>query len=132
MSGKLQASAILSSQKEARYPLHKSLGGPQSRYGRYGEERELSPGGIRTGAVELDATPTGICRFPEIAKNTVHISAMFPLCTDYPPPQSLNFNANVILKMSATATFQITGYQPLVMTLSSFCVTKCLPAQQRR
>jgi hypothetical protein len=35
-----------------RYPLDRKLGGPQSRYRRYREEKNLAPAGIRTPAVQ--------------------------------------------------------------------------------
>jgi hypothetical protein len=37
--------------------LDRRLGGTQSRYGRYGEEKNLGPAGNRTAAVKLVAIP---------------------------------------------------------------------------
>jgi hypothetical protein len=42
------ASAGSPSGKFPRYPLGRKLGGPQSRSGRYGEEKNLSPSGNQT------------------------------------------------------------------------------------
>jgi hypothetical protein len=38
--------------KEPRYPLERKLGGPQSRSGRCGAEKNLDPSGNRTPAVQ--------------------------------------------------------------------------------
>jgi hypothetical protein len=38
--------------KDPRYPLHRRLGGPQSRSGRFGEEQNLAPAGSPTPAVQ--------------------------------------------------------------------------------
>jgi hypothetical protein len=43
VSGQLHAPTALPPGKEPPYPLDKRLGGPQSRSGRYGEERNLTP-----------------------------------------------------------------------------------------
>jgi hypothetical protein len=47
-SGQLHAPAILLPGREPRYPLHKSLGVPQSQFGLYVEEKSLVPAGNRT------------------------------------------------------------------------------------
>jgi len=38
VSGQLHAPDRFTSRKEPRYPLNRRLGGPQSRYGRFGEK----------------------------------------------------------------------------------------------
>jgi hypothetical protein len=49
VSGKLHAPAALPPEKESRYPLDRRLGGPQSRSGRGGEEKNSQPSpGIET------------------------------------------------------------------------------------
>jgi hypothetical protein len=48
VSGQLHAPAALPPGKEPRYPLDRRLGGPQSRSGRFGEEKILDPTGTRT------------------------------------------------------------------------------------
>jgi hypothetical protein len=48
VSGLLHAQAALPPGKEPRYPLDRSLGGSQSRSGRYGEEKIVDPTGTRT------------------------------------------------------------------------------------
>jgi hypothetical protein len=41
--GQLHVSAALPKRKSPRYPLYRRLGGPQSRSGRYGEEKNSQP-----------------------------------------------------------------------------------------
>jgi hypothetical protein len=48
VSGQLHAPTALPSPKEARYPLDRRFGGPQSRSRRCGEEKILYPTGTRT------------------------------------------------------------------------------------
>jgi hypothetical protein len=48
VSGQIHASAALTPWKEPRYPLDKRLGGPQSRSGHYGEEKNQPPPGIES------------------------------------------------------------------------------------
>jgi hypothetical protein len=48
--------------KSPWYPLDGRLGGPQSRSGRCGEEKNLSPAGNRTLAIHSVAIPTELCR----------------------------------------------------------------------
>jgi len=43
VSGQLHAPAALHSGKETLIPLYRRLGGPQSRYGRGGEEKNSQP-----------------------------------------------------------------------------------------
>jgi hypothetical protein len=43
VSGQLHAPAALPQEKSSRYPLDKRLGGPQSRSGRAGEEKNSQP-----------------------------------------------------------------------------------------
>jgi hypothetical protein len=43
MSGHLHASAVLTPTRNPQYPLNRKLGGPQSRFGRFGEEKNLLP-----------------------------------------------------------------------------------------
>jgi hypothetical protein len=52
VSDQLQAPAALLQVKSPQYPLDKRLGGPQSRYGRNDEEKNLWPAGNRTPAVQ--------------------------------------------------------------------------------
>jgi hypothetical protein len=53
-------------EKETRYSLYRSLGGPQNRSGRYGEEKHLAPARNPTTAVQpvarRDATDTAVIR----------------------------------------------------------------------
>jgi hypothetical protein len=51
-SGQLYAPAALPPGKEPRYPLDKRLGGPQSRFGRCGEQKSLALARNRTPAVQ--------------------------------------------------------------------------------
>jgi hypothetical protein len=46
MSGQLHAPAALPQRKEPRYPLDRGLGGPQSRSGRSGEEKNFALPGL--------------------------------------------------------------------------------------
>jgi hypothetical protein len=62
VSGQLHALADLPQGKSPRYPLDRRLGGPQSRYGRCGEEENLAPAGNRTPAVQPVAIPTELSR----------------------------------------------------------------------
>jgi hypothetical protein len=48
VSGQLHALTALPLGKEPRYPLNRRLGGPQSRFGRLGEDKILDPTGTRT------------------------------------------------------------------------------------
>jgi hypothetical protein len=48
VSGQLHASAALLPGMSSRYPFYRSLGGPQSRSGRYGEVNIFYPTGTRT------------------------------------------------------------------------------------
>jgi hypothetical protein len=50
--------AALPPGKSPRYPLGRRLDGPQSRSGHYEEEKNLSPTGNRTPAVQPVAIPT--------------------------------------------------------------------------
>jgi hypothetical protein len=43
VSGQLHAPAVLPQGKNPRYPLDRTLGGPQSRSGRGGEEKNSQP-----------------------------------------------------------------------------------------
>jgi hypothetical protein len=43
LSGQLQAPAALLRGYNPRYPLYKRMDGPQSRFERYGEEKNLLP-----------------------------------------------------------------------------------------
>jgi hypothetical protein len=43
VSGQLRAPAALPQEKIPSYPLDRRLGGPQSRYGRGGEEKNSQP-----------------------------------------------------------------------------------------
>jgi hypothetical protein len=51
VSGQLDAPAALPPSKEPRYPLDRSLGGPQSRAGYSGEDRNLA-------LVEIESAPS--------------------------------------------------------------------------
>jgi hypothetical protein len=51
----LTLSFAVSGQLHPRYPFDRSLGGPQSRYGRYGKDEDLTPAGNRTPAVQAVA-----------------------------------------------------------------------------
>jgi hypothetical protein len=55
VSGQLHVPATLFREKSPQYPLNMRLGGPQSRSGRGGEEKNLCP--FR----ELNAIQTDIC-----------------------------------------------------------------------
>jgi hypothetical protein len=60
VSGQLDASAALpAGEIGPRYPLDMRLGGPQSRSGRYGGNKNLAPAGNPTPAV---AIPTELSR----------------------------------------------------------------------
>jgi hypothetical protein len=48
VSGQLHAPPALPPGKGPRYPFDRRLGGPQSRSGRFGEDKILDPTGIRT------------------------------------------------------------------------------------
>jgi hypothetical protein len=48
VSDQFHAPATLPREKSPRYPLDRKLGGPQSRSGRRGEEKNLDPTGTRT------------------------------------------------------------------------------------
>jgi hypothetical protein len=50
VSCQLHAPAALPPRKSPRYPFYRRLGGPQSRYGRYGVMKIFYPTGIRTPA----------------------------------------------------------------------------------
>jgi hypothetical protein len=50
VSGQLHAPAALPLGKSPRYPFYRRLGGPQSRSGRYGEDKILDRSGTRTPA----------------------------------------------------------------------------------
>jgi hypothetical protein len=53
VSGQLQApAALLPWENRPRYPLDMRLGGPQSRSGRCGVEKNVAPAGILTPAVQ--------------------------------------------------------------------------------
>jgi len=53
VSGQLHVPAALHAEKEPRYPLHRRLGGPQSRSSRDDEEKNLTdPAGKRTPVVQ--------------------------------------------------------------------------------
>jgi hypothetical protein len=55
LSGQLHAPATLSLGKEPQYPLDRRLGGPQGRYGHYGEEKNFAPAENGTPAVQTVA-----------------------------------------------------------------------------
>jgi hypothetical protein len=57
VSGQLHVPAALPPGKVPRYPLDRRLGGPQSRSGRCGEEKNLALHGNRTRIVQPVATP---------------------------------------------------------------------------
>jgi hypothetical protein len=46
-SGQLHAPAALPPEKEPRHPVNRRVGGPQSEYGRRGEEKIRNPTGTR-------------------------------------------------------------------------------------
>jgi hypothetical protein len=50
-SGQLHAPAALTPGKSPRYPLDRRLGGPRSRSGRYGEEKNLALPGNEPGTI---------------------------------------------------------------------------------
>jgi hypothetical protein len=52
VSGQLHDSAILLALKELGYSLDRRLGGPQSRFGRRGEEKDLALAGTRALTVQ--------------------------------------------------------------------------------
>jgi hypothetical protein len=55
--------------KSPRYPLDRSLGGPQSRFGRYGGKKDLAPAGNRNPTVQPLAVPvpTDVSRLQHFA-----------------------------------------------------------------
>jgi hypothetical protein len=55
VSGQLHAPAALPPGKEFRHALDKELCVPQSRYGLWGEQKNLAPDGSLTQAVQLVA-----------------------------------------------------------------------------
>jgi hypothetical protein len=72
VSGRSQASAALPPWKAPpRYPFDKKLGGPQSRAGRCGEEKNLAPAGNKTPAVQPIA-----CRYTDSEKRIKYTSIL--------------------------------------------------------
>jgi hypothetical protein len=47
--------------KSPRYPSDRRLGGPQSRSGRYGEDKNFATAGNRTPAIQPVTIPTELC-----------------------------------------------------------------------
>jgi hypothetical protein len=64
--GQFHAPTALSPWKSTRYPSDRRLGGPQSRFGRRGEEKILDPTGTRTPSASESAVtvPDGVVTFP--------------------------------------------------------------------
>jgi hypothetical protein len=56
VSGQIYALAALSEGKHPQYPLDRRLGGVQCQSERYGEEKNLTPAGNQTPAVQLVAS----------------------------------------------------------------------------
>jgi hypothetical protein len=68
VSGRLLVSAVLSPGKEPRFPIDRTLDRHQSLCGRFGDERNLSPAGNGTPAVESVDRHYTIRATPALAK----------------------------------------------------------------
>jgi hypothetical protein len=55
MSGQIYAMVALAPGKSFRYPLDRRLGGPQTRFGRYGEVKILDPTRTRTPTLSIQS-----------------------------------------------------------------------------
>jgi hypothetical protein len=71
VSGKLHAPADLTSGKEPRYPLDRNLGGPQSRSGRCGEEKNFGVSGFELKSSYTYSILRSPCPFAILVK--VHL-----------------------------------------------------------
>jgi hypothetical protein len=84
VSGQLYAPAALPQGKSPWYPLDRRLGGPQSRYGRGGEEKNSQPSQAHSNII-LTSTPNSFewsLQFRFSDENFVRISHL-AMCVTY-------------------------------------------------
>jgi hypothetical protein len=62
VSGQVHVPVALTRGNSPRHSMNRKFGGSQSRSGRYGEKKNLTPAGNRTPAVQPIAIPTGLSR----------------------------------------------------------------------